>query len=95
MRKAVVGLPKKKLRLGCVAFINMVPSRKEERMLSWFVSPNHFIAALAGSKLTEDSIETIPEQVDNACLSDNICIATIRRFFYCRCLEMCPEYGCC
>ena len=35
-------------------------------MLSWFV-----IAALAGSKLTEDVVETIPEQVDNACLSDN------------------------
>ena len=50
-------------------------------MLSWFVSPNHVIAALDGSKLTEDSIETIPEQVDNACLSDNICLATIRRFF--------------
>ena len=60
-------------------------------MLSWFVSPNHVIAAHAGSKLTEDTIETIPEQVDNACLSDNICLATIRRFFYCRCLEMCPR----
>ena len=79
--KTVVGLPKKKLRVGCVAFINLVPSRKEERMLSWFVSPNHVIVALAGSKLTKDMVETIPEQVDNACVSDNVCLATIRRFF--------------
>ena len=50
-------------------------------MLSWFVSPNHVIVALAGSKLTKDMVETIPEQVDNACVSDNVCLATIRRFF--------------
>ena len=79
--KTVVGLPKKKRNVGCVAFIDLAPSRKEERMLSWFVSPNHVTAALAGRKLTEEMVETIPEQVNNASVSDNVCLATIRRFF--------------
>ena len=64
--KTVVGLPRKKLKVGCVAFTALLPSRKEERILSWFVSKDHVTAALSGTKLTEDMVETIPEQVNNA-----------------------------
>ena len=34
-----------------------------------------------GRKITEDLVETIPENVNNACIDESVCIQSIKRFF--------------
>ena len=66
--KTVIGLPRKKPKVGPVAFENMLPEQKEKLLLSWFVGADEALEAIMGRKITEDLVETIPENVNNAYL---------------------------
>ena len=79
--KTVIGLPRKKPKVGPVAFENMLPEEKEKLLLSWFVGADEALEAITGRKITEDQVETIPENVNNACIDESVCIQTIKRFF--------------
>ena len=61
----VVGLRRKKLKSGPVAFENL-PETKEKIMLSWFIGETEVLDVLKGKTVTEDMVEVIPEKVDNA-----------------------------
>ena len=71
----VVGLRRKKLKSGPVAFENLLP---ETIMLSWFIGETE---VLKGKTVTEDMVEVIPEKVDNACINECVCLTGIKRFF--------------
>ena len=43
-------------------------------------------AAMKGKVITEDIVETIPENVNNACIDECVCMQSVKRFFH-RCLE--------
>ena len=79
--KTVIGLPRKKPKVGTVAFENMLPEQKEKVLLSWFVGADEALEAIMGRKITEDLVETIPENVNNACIDESVCIQSIKRFF--------------
>ena len=79
--KTVIGLPRKKLKVGPVAFENMLPEQREKLLLSWFVGADEALEAIMGRKITEDLVETIPENVNNACIDESVCIQSIKRFF--------------
>ena len=79
--KTVIGLPRKKLKVGPVAFENLLPEQKEKIILSWFVGEDAACKAITGSKITEDLVEAIPENVNNACINESVCIPSIKRFF--------------
>ena len=46
----------------------MLPQQREEIILSWFLGMNAAEAAMKGQVINEDIVETIPENVNNACL---------------------------
>ena len=77
----VVGLRRKKLKSGPVAFENILPETKEKIMLSWFIGETEVLDVLKGKTVTEDMVEVIPEKVDNACINECICLTGIKRFF--------------
>ena len=79
--KTVIGLPRKKPKVGPVAFENMLPEQKEKLLLSWFVGADEALGAIMGRKITEDLVETIPENVNNTCIDESVCIQSIKRFF--------------
>ena len=72
--KTMIGLPRKKLKVGPVAFENLLPEQKEKIILSWFVGEDNALKAITGRKITEDLVETIPENVNNACINESVCI---------------------
>ena len=59
----------------------MLPEQKEKLLLSWFVGIDEALEAIKGRKITEDLVETIPENVNNACIDQSICIQRIKRLF--------------
>ena len=78
----VVGLPRcKKLKSGPVAFENLIPEAKEKIMLAWFIGDATALDVLKGKLVTEDMVEVIPENVNNACISESVCLASIKRYF--------------
>ena len=79
--KTVIGLLRKKLKVGPVAFENMLPEQREKLLLSWFVGADEALEAIMGRKITEDLVETIPENDNNACIDESVCIQSIKRFF--------------
>ena len=38
-------------------------------------------AAIKGKVITEDTVETIPENVNNACIDECVCMQSVKRFF--------------
>ena len=50
-------------------------------MLSWFIGETEVLDVLRGKKIIEDMVEVIPENVNNACISECVCLASIKRFF--------------
>ena len=66
---------------GPVAFENLIPEAKEKIMLSWFIGETEVLDVLRGKKITEDMVEVIPENVNNACICECVCLASIKRFF--------------
>ena len=83
LTKIVFVLPRKKPKVGPVAFenFNMLPEQKEKLLLSWFVGADEALEAIMGRKITEDLVGTIPENVNNACIDKLVCIQSIKRFF--------------
>ena len=67
--KTIVCLPKKKMT-GPFAFKNLIPDAKEKIMLSWFIGETEILDVLRGKKITEDMVEVIPENVNNACICE-------------------------
>ena len=65
--KTVIGLPKKRSKVGPVAFEDLLPEQKERIILSWFVGEGEAHKAIMGKIITEDLVEAIPENVNNAC----------------------------
>ena len=43
--KTVIGLPRKKLKVGPVAFKNLLPEQKKKIILSWFVGEDEALKA--------------------------------------------------
>ena len=82
VKKTMIGLPRKKLKVGPVASGNMLLEQKEKLLLSWFVGTDEALEAIMGRKITEDLVETIPENVSNACMHESVCIQSIKRLFY-------------
>ena len=78
--KSVVGLPRKKGLTGLVAFENLIPEAKEKITLSWFIGEIECLDVLRGKKITKDMVEVIPENVNNACISECMCLASIKKF---------------
>ena len=39
------------------------------------------LEAIMGRKITEDLVETIPENVNNACIDESVCVQSIKRLF--------------
>ena len=66
---------------GPVAFENLIPEAKEKIMLSWFIAETKSPDVLRGKKITEDMVEVIPENVNNACICECVCLGSIKRFF--------------
>ena len=68
LANTVIGLPKRKAKVVAVAFEKLLPQQREEIILSWFVGMIAAEAAMKGQVINEDIVETIPENVNNACL---------------------------
>ena len=49
----MIGLPRKKTKVGPVAFENMLPEQREKLLLSWFVGVDEALEAIMGRKITE------------------------------------------
>ena len=80
LANTVIGLPRKKAKGVPVAFEKLLPQR-EKIILSWFVGMNATEAAIKGRVITEDVVETIPENVNNACIDECVCMRSVKRFF--------------
>ena len=50
---------------------------KGKILLSWFVGADKALEAIKGMKVTEDLVEAIPENVNNACIDESVCIQYI------------------
>ena len=66
LANTVIGLPRKKAKGMPVAFEKLLPQQREKNNLSWLVGMNAAEAAIKGKVITEDIVETIPENVNNA-----------------------------
>ena len=75
-----MGLPRKKRLTGPVAFENLIPETKEKITLSWFIGETECLDVLRGKKITKDMVEVIPENVNNVCISECVCLASIKKF---------------
>ena len=64
-----------------VAFEKLLPQQREKIILSWFAGMNAAEAAIKGKVITEDVVETIQENVDNACIDECVCMQSVKRFF--------------
>ena len=51
---------------GPFAFENLISEAKEKITLSWIIGETDVLDVLRGKKLTEDMVEVIPENVNNA-----------------------------
>ena len=49
--KTVIGLPRRKLKVGPVAFVNILPEEKEKLLLSWFVGADVALEVIMGLKI--------------------------------------------
>ena len=81
LANTVIGLPRKKAKGVPVAFEKLLPQQREKIILSWFVGMDAAEAAMKGKVITEDIVETIPENVDNACIDECVCMHSVKRFF--------------
>jgi len=81
LANTVIGLPRKKAKSGPVAFEKMLPPQKDIIILSWFVGKDAAEEAIKGKIITEDVVETIPENVNNACVDECVCMQSVKRFF--------------
>ena len=80
LANSVIGLPRKKAKDGPVAFEKLLPQQREKVILSWFVGMDAAESAIKGKVITEDTVETIPENVDNACIDECVCMQSVKRF---------------
>ena len=108
-RQPAVAIEETRKAKGYLEDCSWLTTKETDSWMSWFYSNvavqargAHSVlvcfrrpcpAVLSGTKLTEDMVETIPEQVDNACLSDDVCLSIIKHFFHCRYLVCCAT--CC
>ena len=67
-------------KVGPVAFENTLLELKEKLQLSWFVGADEALEVIICRKITEDLVETISENVNNACIDESVCIQCINRF---------------
>ena len=81
LANTVIGLPRKKAKSTPVAFEKLLPQQKKIIILSWFVGMDVTEAAIKGKLITEDTVETIPENVNNACIDECVCMQSVKRFF--------------
>ena len=81
LANTVIGLPRKKAKDVPVAFEKLLPQQREKIILSWFAGMNAAEAAIKGKVITEDVVETIPENVSNACIDECVCMQSVKRFF--------------
>lgn len=81
LANTVIGLPRKKAKGAPVAFEKLLPQQRERIILSWFVGVDVAEAAMKGKVITEDIVETIPENVSNACIDECVCMQNVKRFF--------------
>ena len=80
LANTVIGLPRKKAKRVPVAFEKLLPQQREKKILSWFVGMDTAEAAIKGKVITEDTVETIPENVNNACIDECVCMQSVKRF---------------
>lgn len=81
LANTVIGLPRKKAKFGPVAFEKMLPQQRDKVIMTWFVGKDAAEEAMKGKIITEDVVETIPENVNNACIDDCVCMQSVKRFF--------------
>ena len=81
LANTVIGLPRKKAKRVPAAFDKFLPKQREKIILSWFVGIDAAEAAIKGKVIIEDTVETIPENVNNACIDECVCMQSVKRFF--------------
>ena len=81
LANTIIGLPRRKAKVTAVAFEKLLPQQREKIILSWFVGMDAAEAAMKGKVITEDIVETIPENVNNACIDECVCMQSVKRFF--------------
>ncbi|KAG8289636.1 hypothetical protein J6590_108762 [Homalodisca vitripennis] len=79
--KTVIGLPIKKMKVGDIPFEKKHPNHKDKQMLLWFVSTEDVKKAVAGTILSESSVEQNPNKVSSACLDKCADVNRLRRYF--------------
>ena len=81
LANTVIGLPRKKAKSAPVAFEKLLPQQRKIINLSWFVGMDVTEAAIKGKLITEDTVETILENVNNACIDECVCMQSVKWFF--------------
>ena len=81
LANTVIGLPRKKAKGAPVAFEKLLAQQRDKIILLWFVGMDVAEAAMKGKVITEDIVETIPENVNNACIDECIWMQNVKRFF--------------
>lgn len=64
-----------------VAFEKLLLQKREKIILSWFVGMDAAEARMKGKVITEDTVETIPENVNNACIDECVCMQSVKQLF--------------